>query len=42
VDDLRPLHGNLLKLWATFTDDPALLRAAETWPADTAKGPRGS
>jgi hypothetical protein len=39
VADLRPLHAQVLGLWESFRDDPALFRAAEAWPADAANGP---
>ena len=42
VADLRPLHAQLLKVWESFRDDPTLLRAAQQWPADAAKGPPGA
>ncbi len=38
VEELRPLHVDLLRLWESFTEDPALYRAAQAWPADAAKG----
>jgi hypothetical protein len=34
IDELRPLHASLLRLWESFTDDPTLYRAAQQWPAD--------
>jgi SEC-C motif len=42
VADLRPLHTQVLKLWEGYRDDPTLLRAAQQWPADAAKGGPGS
>jgi hypothetical protein len=37
VEELRPLHAQLLRLWATFSEDPALYRAIQAWPAEAAK-----
>ena len=32
------LHAQVLGLWESFRDDPALFQAAQRWPADAAKG----
>jgi hypothetical protein len=38
VEELRPLHAQLLRLWETYPQDPTLSRTAQAWPADAAKG----
>src|SRR5262249_24619837 len=39
VEELLPLHAQLLQVWTNYKDDPALLRAAQAWPADATKPP---
>ncbi len=39
VEDLLPLHAEVLRLWEKLTCDPTLFRAAQGWPADAARGP---
>jgi hypothetical protein len=39
IEELRPLHADVLRMWEKFTEDPALYRAAQVWPADAARGP---
>jgi hypothetical protein len=38
VEELRPLHTELLRLWEQYTEDPTLSRAVQAWPIDAAKG----
>ncbi len=38
VEELRPLHAQLQRLWETYKDDPALYHAAQAWPAEAARG----
>ena len=33
VEELRPLHADLLKLMKSYTDDPTLFHALQRWPA---------
>ncbi len=37
VEDLLPLHAQLVRIWETFADDPTLLREGQLWTADAAK-----
>lgn len=39
IEDIRPLHSQLLRLWEDQLDDPSLHRAAQAWPTDAAQGP---
>jgi hypothetical protein len=37
IKDLFPLQELLLKLWDSYTDDPAVRRETEAWPANAAR-----
>jgi hypothetical protein len=37
LEDLRPLHANLLRLMESYKGDPALFEELRTWPAGPAK-----
>jgi hypothetical protein len=37
LEELRPLHASVLRLWESFRNDPSLYRAAQAWPEDAAK-----
>ena len=39
VDELRPLHAELVEVWEKHTEDPTLLRRIQAWPADAERGP---
>jgi hypothetical protein len=39
VENLLPLHAEVLRMWERYTDDPTLFQAALAWPADAARGP---
>jgi hypothetical protein len=39
LEELRPLHADLLKALQNYTDDPTLYRNLQAWPADAGKGP---
>ena len=33
LDDLRPLHATLLRIWEQYKEDPHLYREGQAWPA---------
>jgi hypothetical protein len=33
IENLRPLHTDLLKLMESYPDEPAFLQALQAWPA---------
>jgi hypothetical protein len=33
VEELRPLHATLMKIWEQFTEDPLLYHQGQSWPA---------
>ena len=40
LEELRPLHADVLKLMESYTEDPTLSRAMKRWPSGPTRSPQ--